>query len=124
VPRILFVLLLALPFAHSGWAAGEWPHPVVTIEEMTPLTPLRISVPWLRPKGEVTRPAILRVHVGTDGSVRRVALHESSGSPAHDEAALHGMRDMRFAPKLVEGEARDVTLVVPLHLPLSKTARQ
>lgn len=71
------------------------------------LAPMRISVPTMRPKGEVRG---------------QVVLLESCGSPAHDEAALHAMRAAKFAPHLVDGTPADVTVVVPLHLPRSRSA--
>ena len=119
--RIFLVFFLALAAA-TGHTAAEWPAHMVAIEEMKPLKPLRLSVPKIRPKGDVTGPVVLRVHVDVGGAVQRVALLESCGSPAHDEAALHAMRGMRFAPKLVNGVPADVTLVVPFHLPMHKAA--
>lgn len=120
VTRIFLVCLLAFCVNIPSHAADEWPPHVVAIEEMKPLRPLRMGVPKVRVAGEVTGPVVLRAHVDTEGKVRRVALLESCGSPAHDEAALHTARSMLFAPKLVDGVATDVTLVVPFHLPLSK----
>lgn len=120
--RIFLVCLFALSVYIPSHAADEWPAHVVAIEEMKPLRPLRMAVPTDRVAGEVTGPVVLRVHVDPEGKVRRVALLESCGSPAHDEAALHAARSMLFAPKLVDGVATDVTLVVPFHLPLSKKA--
>lgn len=117
----LFTLLLASTLSH---ATDEWPAPMVTIEEMTMLSPMRISVPRSRPKGEVHGPVVVRVHVDRAGKVARAMLVESCGSPGHDEAALHAMRDVRFAPKLVDGEPTDVTLVLPLHLPKPKHTGQ
>lgn len=86
------------------------------------LAPMRISVPTMRPKGEVRGQVVLRVHVDAAGEARRVVLLESCGSPAHDEAALHAMRAAKFAPHLVDGTPADVTVVVPLHLPRSRSA--
>lgn len=117
----LFTLLLVSTLSH---AAYEWPARTFTIEEMTMLIPMRISVPRSRPKGEVHGPVVVRVHVDAEGNVARAMLVESSGSPGHDEAALHAMRDARFAPKLVDGVATDVTLVLPLHLPKPKNSGQ
>ena len=115
---LVFALGLAAATAH---AAAEWPEHVVAIEEMKPLKGLRLAVPKMRPDGEVKGPVVLRVHVDAEGAVQRVALLESCGSPGHDEAALHAMRAMRFAPKLVNGVPAEVTLVVPFHLPIRKT---
>lgn len=117
--RLIFSLLLcisSLPLA----AAGAWPEQVVRIEQMELLTPISISVPKLRPRGEVRAPVAVRVHVNARRAVERVALIESCGSPAHDEAALRALRDVKFQPYVVDGRPIDVTLVVPLHLPLSR----
>lgn len=113
-------LALLLSAGLAAGAESDWPERVVTIEEMAPLTPMRFAVPRIRAEGEVRKPAILRVHVDARGDVRRAVLLESCGSPTHDEAALHAMRSMRFKPKTIDGVATDVTLVVPLHMPLSK----
>jgi TonB family protein len=115
VPAV--ILSLASCVAH---AEAEWPTRVATVEEMKMLSPIRIRVPASRPRGEVRGPAVLRVHVDTEGKVRRAVLVESCGSSGHDEAALHAMRSVRFAPTLVDGEPAEVTLVLPLHLPLAK----
>ncbi|MFT3664942.1 energy transducer TonB family protein [Piscinibacter sp.] len=118
--RVLLPLLASLAFAAQ--AQYEWPEPVVRIEDMRMLAPMRISVPTMRPRGEVRRPVVLRVHVDAAGEVRRVVLLESCGSPGHDEAAMHSMRAAKFAPKLIDGKPADVTMVVPLHLPRPRPA--
>lgn len=117
-PALVLGLLLAVAVPGQ---ADEWPTQVVGIEEMRMLTPMRIAVPRVRAKGEVKGPAVLRVHVDAEGLVHRTVLLESCGSSAHDEAAMHAMRAMRFAPKLVDGQPAAVSLVVPLHLPPRKT---
>ncbi|WP_029001845.1 energy transducer TonB [Azohydromonas australica] len=117
--RLIFSLLLcicSLPLA----AAGAWPEQVVRIEEMELLTPISLSVPKMRPRGAVRAPVAMRVHVNARGAVERVALIESCGSAAHDEAALRAMRDVKFQPYEVDEHPIDVTLVVTLHLPLTK----
>lgn len=130
MPKRLAPLLWAAPLiaaAQSGDPPAEaagypWPETVVGIEALPVHTPLEIRVLRLRPRGEVRRAAILRLHVGADGQVRHSALLESCGSPAHDEAALHAVRDARFLPA-PGSEARDVTLILPLHLPISQRKR-
>ena len=111
------VLIVAASFSA---AESDWPQTVVSIEEMKILTPLHIRVPALRERGEVKGPAILKVHINTDGGVERVTIFETCGSPAHDEAALHAVRNARFAPKVLNGQPQEVTLVLPLHLPKPK----
>lgn len=117
------LIAAAQPVAPPAESAGyPWPETVVGIEALPRHTPLEIRVPAARPRGDVRRAAILRLHVGADGQVRHSALLESCGSPAHDEAALHAVRDARFLPA-PGSEARDVTLILPLHLPLSQRKR-
>lgn len=118
--RLLYPWLLSVCLTVQ--AETQWPAQVVRIEEMKPLVPMVISVPRMRTKGDIRGPVVLRAHVDPQGQVQRVALMESCGSPAHDEAALLSMRSARFAPKVIDGVPVDVTLVVPLHLPLSKSA--
>lgn len=102
-------------------AETPWPETLVRMEDMRMRAPLRISVPLMRARGEVRGPVVLRVHVGSDGSVHRVALLESCGSPEHDEASIRSLREARFWPKKIDDRAVDVTLVLPLHLPLGRT---
>ena len=120
--RIAFLILALSSCALLAHADTEWPPRLVKVEEMKMLTPMRISVPKSRPQGTVRGPVVLRVHVDAHGKVQRTALVESSGSSAHDEAALHSMRSTRFAPKVIDGQPVDVTLVIPLHYPLPKAS--
>jgi TonB family protein len=111
---------LFLSFILTARAADSWPAQVVTIEEMQLLSPLKISVPKSRQAGEIKRPTVIQAHVDSNGAVLRVALLESCGSPAHDEALLHSLRMARFAPKVIDGTPTDVRLVLPMHLPLPR----
>lgn len=119
--RTVLILLASLSIAAAAHAAHDWPARVVPIEEMKMITPMVVEVPKVRTKGKVRGPVVLRVHVDKAGVVQHSLLLESSGSPAHDEAAMHSMRAVRFVPKLIDGVPEDVTLVVPLHLPLTKS---
>lgn len=118
-PLIAAAQPVAPPAETSGY---PWPETVVGIEALPVHTPLVIRVVRLRPRGEVRQAAILRLHVDAEGKVRHSALLESCGSPAHDEAALHAVRDARFLPA-PGTEPRDVTLVLPIHLPISQRKR-
>nr|WP_316643379.1 energy transducer TonB [uncultured Roseateles sp.] len=118
-----FIKLLALlltVFALPVIASEPWPEPVVTIEQMRMMKRMKISTVVAGSNRDVTAPVVMRVHVAEDGTVRRAVLIESCGSPDHDEASLYAMRKMKFAPKLIDGKPADVTLVVPLHLPLTR----
>lgn len=118
--RRLAPLVFAAALGSLAHAQYAWPEQVVKVEEMKILTPLRVEVDGLTRKAEVRGPAVLKMHVGSAGEVVHVALLQSSGSPLHDEAAMLAMRGARFQPKLVDGAAKEVTLVVPLHLPKMK----
>lgn len=121
--RALCVTSLALCLGDASLAAEEgWPDTVVSIEQMRLTKPLSLAVPKMRPRGELRGPVVLKVHVDAHGSVQRATLFQSSGSPAHDEAALHALRDARFTPFLRGGQAVEVTLMLPLHLPLPRRA--
>ena len=115
---LIFLALFAL--MERSNATEVWPMRTVTIEEMTMVSQLRIAVPKVRTKGAVVGPALVRAHVDAAGKVVRAELLETCGSPEHDEAALRGLREARFEPKLVEGRPVPVTLLLPMHLPLSR----
>jgi len=117
--RFMVALVWACSAALAWAGDAAWPAAVARIEEMKLLTPLRISVPKVRERGDVKGPAVLKVHVDENGQVRRAVLMESSGSPVHDEAALHAVRAAKFSPKEIDGAPTPVTLVLPLHLPLA-----
>lgn len=117
------LIAAAQPVTPPAETAGyPWPETVVGIEALPVHTPLVIQVVRPRPRGEVRKAAILRLHVDAEGKVRHSALLESCGSSAHDEAALHAVRDARFLPA-PGTEPRDVTLVLPIHLPISQRKR-
>lgn len=126
--RFLTALVCAAPLTLAAQAPTEatgypWPDTVVSVEQLPPITPLVLKVPHLRPRGTVRQAATLRVHVGSDGAVRRAVLLDSCGSPAHDEAALHAIREARFRPLRIDGEPVDATLVIPFHIPLTTRKR-
>ena len=64
----------------------------------------------------------LLVHVNAQGRPVRWKVEESSGNPRLDEAAMHTMREARFAPHIVDGIAREVTVVAKLHYPFKERA--
>jgi TonB family protein len=114
----LFFLSCAMAQTSDSASDGDtWPAHVVTLEQMRPLTPYTLKVRRLVAKGRVTGPAVLRVHVGSDGKVVRVSLLNSSGNPDLDEASLHAMRPMAFKPVLSDGVAIEVSMLVPVHVP-------
>lgn len=108
------LLMLVAPV---GATSADWPDQIVKIEDLQPLTRFRFAVPDIVVKGRVTGPAILKVHVASDGSVVRTVLLSSCGNSDLDEAALHGMRAMRFAPYTQDDEPTEVSMVVPVHIP-------
>jgi TonB family protein len=114
------LVLSLLGLAPLARAQASWPEKLVTIEDLVPLTPMRVRFVRNRFERDIVRPVLLRVHVDAQGLVRRAVLVESSGSPALDKAAVDAMLAMRFQPKLVDGQASEVTLVLPLHFPVAK----
>lgn len=117
--RSLPLLVAGLCLAAAAQAVYAWPPRVVTVEEMTLIAPIRIAVPVSRQQGEVRRPVVVQLHVDKTGTVQHVLLVDSCGSSGHDEAAMRAMHDVRFKPKEIDGVAEEVTLVMPLHLPLT-----
>jgi len=112
---------LALSLASLAYAAEQspsaWPDRIVTMEELHRLTAFSLKVPGVVVKGGVRGPSILRVHVDTSGAVVKAVLLESCGNADLDEAAIHGMRAMKFRPYTVGGTVTEVSLVVPIHVP-------
>lgn len=119
--RTSCVALLALSSAHTSFGAEyPWPEIVVGVELMRPIQPLTLQVPRSRPRGELRGPVVLKVHVDSAGLVQRAILFESSGSPGHDEAAVLAVRAAQFMPLVRDGRPVDVTLILPMHLPMPR----
>lgn len=91
-------------------------------EDVPALTRMPIRVPYNTREIEPGKfsTVILRVHVDAQGLSRRAAMYQSSGIAEVDEAALKAVRDARFAPYARSGVAEDVTLMLPMHIPLRK----
>lgn len=91
-------------------------------EDVPALTRMPIRVPYNTREIEPGKfsTVILRVHVDAQGLSRRAAVYQSSGIAEVDEAALKAVRDARFAPYARSGVAEDVTLMLPMHIPLRK----
>lgn len=123
-PTSLAALVLACALAGCASAPAPWPERVVRAEDVPALTRLPMRV--LYDKREVARDGVstvvLRVHVDAQGQSRRAVVYQSSGIAEVDEAALKAVRDARFAPFARDGVAEDVTLMLPMHVPLRKRA--
>ena len=117
--------LTALVLSHHAFAADTaWPDRVVTIDQMKPTTPLKLQVPAPRAIDRSgTSTVVLRVLVDETGKVVRSTVDQSSGNANLDEALLHKMRETRFEPHLVDGNAVPVTVVAPMHVPFKERRR-
>ncbi|MBS0372277.1 MAG: TonB family protein [Proteobacteria bacterium] len=108
---------LLMVVAPAGATSADWPSQIVKLEDLQPLTRFRFVAPGIVVRGRITGPAILKAHIASDGSVVRTMLLSSCGNSNLDEAALHGMREMRFAPYTLDDEPTEVSMVVPVHIP-------
>lgn len=115
--RLCFIAICTASIASAMASTQDWPSLMVKLEALRALTPYELKVPRLVAKGEVRGPAVLRVHVASDGSVVRIELLASCGNADLDEASVHAMREMRFAPYVVDSTPTEVTLLVPVHVP-------
>lgn len=64
--------------------------------------------------------AILRVQVGADGNVDQLQLHQSSGYPRLDQAALDAVRSWRFVPARQGGQPVAAIYLVPVNFSLTR----
>lgn len=97
-------------------ASEGWPELVVPSDKMELSGSLRIQVPRRNladsmPSGT----AILRVHIGEDGRVRKTSIAETSGTTALDAAAARSLADARFVPYSIDGAAVPVTILLPVY---------
>jgi len=100
----------------NSTSADNWPEVVAPADQMKLAGPLRIKAPVrdshdAAPSGT----SLLRVHVDSEGRVRKTSLVESSGSAALDAAAARSLFDARFVPYSSGGVPVAVTTVLPLH---------
>jgi TonB family protein len=98
-------------------SSSSWPVKVIALEQLESLTPYQLKVRRMVTKGKVTGPAVVRAHVDLTGAVLRAVLHTSCGNADLDEAAILGMKEMRFKPFLDGGSPIPVTLLAPIHVP-------
>jgi TonB family protein len=115
ISAVFTALLVGSSVAKAS--ADDWPTKIVKLEELRATTKFRLFVPEIVVKGRVTGPSILKVHVAADGLVARTALLSSCGNSDLDEASLHGMREMKFEPYIVDEGPTDVSLIVPIYIP-------
>ncbi|MBS0455270.1 MAG: TonB family protein [Proteobacteria bacterium] len=100
----------------SSTSTGNWPEVVAPADQMKLAGPLRIKVPVRDSRdAQPSATSLLRVHVDSEGGVRKTSLVESSGSAALDAAAARSLFDARFVPYSSGGVPVAVTTVLPLH---------
>jgi TonB family protein len=121
--RLLASLLLAAALHGCASAPPEavWPDTIVSIDDMRPNSPWQVGVPppakdKVRDRSHNSE-VVLQVHVDSDGQVQQVRVYQSSNNPVLDEAVLHTMRQIRFAPYRTNGVAQPVTVLAPMRFP-------
>lgn len=97
---------IALEAAPLGISADELPQKLANNPAPRyPLDALRNGI-----EGRV----VLRVLVGSDGTVRRVKINQSSGSDSLDAAALSAVERWRFNPARLSGQKVEHEVLVPV----------
>lgn len=108
---------------------GRTPSQALDVPGFTPFT----VAPSLQNRDEVGAaleleyPALLReagvgskvevwIHIEATGTVRRVAIHQSSGHPALDEAAIRVGPVMRFSPAMNRDQVVAVWVSIPIRV--------
>lgn len=63
---------------------------------------------------------MIRAEIDAVGSVKKVSVAQSSGSRALDKAAREAVSNWQFSPKLVNGEAVESELLIPVDFKLDQ----
>ena len=122
---ILCVLVLHLiGCAARDHSSVPWPSLLVPIEQMRMTAPLRTSMdPAYTDRSGVSSVTLL-VHVDAQGRPVRWKVQESSGNARLDEAAMHTAREAKFAPYILDGVAKEVTVIARLKYPFKERANR
>jgi protein TonB len=67
-----------------------------------------------------TGTVMIRVEIDASGSVKKVQIAQGSGSRALDRAAREAVLNWQFTPKLVNGEAVESELLIPVDFKLDQ----
>lgn len=102
--------LIAKPAYHTPPAAPGQPSIKTTKMPVYPRSMV---------KQGVSGKTVVRVLIGTDGSVRETTIEESSGQSLLDSAALEAARNTEFNPAVVDEKAVSAYALLPFDFTLS-----
>lgn len=114
----------ALPAVLSTYAVAEAPKPAPPLTVVEPkfdadyLDNPKPPYPRLSSKLGETGKVYLRVLVKSDGSVKELELHRSSGFERLDRSALNTVESWRFVPARQGSKAIDGWVIVPINFTL------
>jgi periplasmic protein TonB len=103
-------LLLPLPLLIAGCLGGADLERPVLLQGTEP-----IQYPMEMWQEGVEGHLKLKVRISQEGTVDSVVVHESSGSPVLDSAAVHGARDLRFQPGRKRGKLVPMWATLPIY---------
>jgi len=107
-PGVLFLLLLGAVVLVGGCRESVEIPP----QPLSTASPFRYPIDqW---DGRVEGEVLLMVRVGADGHADTAYVHETSGVPALDSAALVDVRGLLFAPARRDGERIDMWVRLPV----------
>ena len=112
-PCLVVLILLA---CGCSILSPAWPDPVVPVEAVMPQSPLAMRLSYRENEGRPSGTTVLRVHVSKQGVARNVAVASSSGQRNLDQAAVKVAWEAAYKPYLQDGQAIEVTALVPIHL--------
>jgi len=99
--------------AQPGAKAAASTALTVTIQPK-PISQPRPAYPATARRRGLEGKVILQVTVGADGAVRAVEVSRGSSYSSLDEAAVAGVWNWRFLPGQVSGEAKEMTISLPV----------
>ena len=101
-----------------AFAAACDRKPVVETEPV-PLTPPTFQYPEDLWDAGVEDTTVLRILIGTTGTVDSARVEKASGYPAFDSAAVAGTRDLRFEPAKRDGVPVSKWVLLPVEFEIT-----